>query len=474
VYNSFKIIPGIESINLPYGHSRMADNLSSSLLNLLLKPEPSLKSVVALFAQYIGADHYVLLEAPVGNSPPFAVVSDFLQNPVLPAGLFEAANPPRNQTFDPAIEFAGVSEVRRILSITVADGLFLIFVNGKLLDFPESIVGAVRRVYEGFPFDVESAVAAVEGYGEEDMKPFKRRSFSVKQWHPSQLFLYTVGYFVESGVCKKAGVSNTAVFKFLASVRAHYNDVPYHNWMHALDAAQFVYSLHCQARIDRFLNDLEVFALFVATVCHDTDHNGFNNNFHRNAKTQFAHLAPNLPPLEHHHCCISCDLLPPLLADLNEVDRGIVTHFMIDCIMATDMEQHKKFLEAWVAISGTFDRTNAAHRLLLGQIIMKAADLSNVVRDFDEAARMSGILVTETQRQGRREIELGLPISPMCDPNDKTPLCVGQIGFYGFVAGPLMRQLGAFFPEVDDNLRQFEQNLETWKAMKADWEAKKG
>jgi hypothetical protein len=104
-------------------------------------------------------------------------------------------------------------------------------------------------------------------------------------------------------------------------------------------------------------------------------------------------------------------------------------------------------------------------------MIIKAADLSNVVRDFSEAERTSKKLVAEMHRQGKIEIELGLPISPMCDPNDKTPLCVGQIGFYSSVAGPLMKKLHAFFPDVEGNLKQFDENLARWNAMKAKWEA---
>jgi hypothetical protein len=281
----------------------------------------------------------------------------------------------------------------------------------------------------------------------------------------------TFAYFIQSNLCERVGVDPRLLLQFLVSVRSHYNDVPYHNWFHALDAAQFVFMISEAIQIDRFLTDTETFALFLAAICHDTDHNGLNNNFHRNARTEFAHLAPNLPPLEHHHCCISCDLLRPLLPD-SVADP--IAHFLIDCIMATDMEQHKMFLESWTSVLGAFDRADAAHRLLLAQIIMKAADLSNVARDFDEAARMSNALVAETHRQGRLEIALKLPISPMCNPNDDTPLCVGQIGFYAFVAGPLMRQLHAFFPEVADIIRQFDANLERWKAMKAEWEATKG
>jgi hypothetical protein len=83
------------------------------------------------------------------------------------------------------------------------------------------------------------------------------------------------------------------------------------------------------------------------------------------------------------------------------------------------------------------------------------------------------MLIVEAHRQGQLELELGLPISPMCDPNDNTPLCVGQVGFYSFIAGPLLKQLGAFFPEINARIRQFEENLARWKEMKAEWEASK-
>jgi hypothetical protein len=144
---------------------------------------------------------------------------------------------------------------------------------------------------------------------------------------------------------------------------------------------------------------------------------------------------------------------------------------MIDCIMATDMEKHRAYMDAWAAVLPQFDQSNPGHRLLLAQILIKAADLSNVVHDFSECEVLSRKLAAETQCQGRREIELGLPISPMCNPDDQTPLCVGQVGFYAFVAGPLMRQLHAFLPEFEGSVKRFDSNLARWTAMKSIWEA---
>jgi hypothetical protein len=49
-------------------------------------------------------------------------------------------------------------------------------------------------------------------------------------------------------------------------------------------------------------------------------------------------------------------------------------------------------------------------------------------------------------------------------------MCVGQIGFYTYVAGPLMKELHTFFPELEDNERQFQANLQMWQNMKKEWE----
>jgi hypothetical protein len=144
---------------------------------------------------------------------------------------------------------------------------------------------------------------------------------------------------------------------------------------------------------------------------------------------------------------------------------------MIDCIMATDMAKHDQYLQAWADVRLQFDNTNPEHRLLLAQIIIKAADLSNTTHEFHDSEAMSIKLLIESQRQGRMEIALGLPISPMCNPNDQTPLCVGQVGFYAFVAAPLMRQILAFAPEFEDNVKKVDANLERWQAMKSAWES---
>jgi hypothetical protein len=146
-------------------------------------------------------------------------------------------------------------------------------------------------------------------------------------------------------------------------------------------------------------------------------------------------------------------------------DAGTVRlfeNFVVSCILATDMERHQYFLDEFRRIKADFDRGSQAHRTLLGQIIMKCADLSNTVRNFADSVDMAERLMHEFFSQGDLEGTLGVDISPMCDRKKAAPTAVSQVGFYKFVAGPLMKELYSFFPELTDIAQRYEMNLAQW------------
>ena len=360
----------------------------------------------------------------------------------------------------------------QLTALKVNPKVFLILVDPEVQEFDNIVltqtINALSSTFTTYEVDYEYTIKQTLNFDDEYMSKLSKRSFSVINYHPSEVFINTYALFVRSGISPSIGIDNVNLLRFLVDLRRHYNDVPYHNWFHALDVTQFVYSVIITADVKRYLNNYEIFGLLFSAICHDTDHNGMNNAFHRKAHTIFAQLAPNLPPLEHHHSCITMDLSRSLFANIaDEKERLYLCKYVINNIMATDMEQHKVFLTEFKEIQDNgFDRDNESHRQLLAQVILKAADLSNTVRDFDEAKRMAMKLCNESHKQGDKEVELNLPISPMCDRNDPTPLCVGQIGFYKFVSGPLMNELHTFFPELKENAQQFESNLATWEKMK--------
>ncbi|OHS96158.1 3'5'-cyclic nucleotide phosphodiesterase family protein [Tritrichomonas foetus] len=456
---------------------------TNSLLTILCQQRPSLSSVLELFtAKFAKCDHFALFLSPEIVELPFVICSDIINFQITDASSIQniKANPViKFIPFDSPTTFNGIENVSGLALGSITDKLTLLLINPQTTEFSEDFIdifnmtkSALSIIYKQEEVDIPYSLKCVQAFSDAKMSSLSNRSFSVNNYHPAEIFLNTFALFVRSGISTRAGIDSSRLLRFLVILRRHYNDVPYHNWFHALDVTQFVYSVICKANLRKYLPDIEIFGLLFSAICHDTDHNGMNNTFHRNAKTTLAHLAPNLPPLEHHHSCISMDLSNDLFMTLDADVKLELSHFIVNCIMATDMEKHKIFLTEFQEIQNGFISEKAEHRQLLAQIILKAADLSNTVRDFDEAIRMTKKLSNECYRQGDREVELGLPISPMCDRKDTTPMCCGQIGFYKFVAGPLMNELHQFFPELSDNARQFADNLATWERMKSELEQK--
>ena len=69
------------------------------------------------------------------------------------------------------------------------------------------------------------------------------------------------------------------VCRWALSVKKNYRPVKYHNWRHALNVCQTMFTMLKTGKMDRFTDDLEVFGLLVACLCHDLDHRGTNNSY---------------------------------------------------------------------------------------------------------------------------------------------------------------------------------------------------
>ena len=359
-----------------------------------------------------------------------------------------------------------------VVTLEVSHNTHLLFMGTDSWDISEStleIIGAViRNLLSSFPYDPCYLEKVVREFPEDRLQLISSRGFSIDSLNDDDIYmtLLACGYYLS----KDLRIKHDAFARFVYEVRTMYNDVPYHNWLHAADSAQFVFSVFRNANVANCLTKIEMFALFVAAICHDIDHNGLNNAYQRKANTILAFLAPNLPPLETHHADLAVNTLNIHYHNIfdmwSEEDIFHFQKFVVMCILATDMDRHSQFVERFSKARVNFDKENEDNRLLLAQIIMKSADLSNVVRDFQTAAEMTKKLSTEFFLQGDRETQMGLQISPMCDRSKDTDVAGGQIGFYKFVAGPLMHELHSFFPQLADNERQYLSNLDTWTKVK--------
>ena len=453
-------------------------DLSSALFQIIVKKKPTFKEVSDLLLKQFNSTFYALLEISSESSLYHIISSNRIDFSITDPSFFQTSKLKITNNWE-AKTFQGIPNIHGIILAPISDKIILVLCSES--NFDQTKINSVQLqpftqaysfLLDKYKLDIDFSIAKVDSYSPEQMNKLSQRSYNVTIFHPSDLLLDTFAMFYRSGISKRAGIDDVSLLSFIAEIREHYYQVPYHNWHHVVDVTQFVFSVINTAHLETILDPDEVFALLVSAIAHDSEHNGLTNNYHRKTNSIYAHRAdPELPPLEHHHAELAIALTKPMFSQLSEEKQDKLGHFIISCILATNMEIHKQFLEEFKSIRQTFDKTNPEHRLLLSQIILKSADLSNVVRDFNAAEMMSKQLQIESFRQGDFEEQRGLPYSPMCDKHCKDPLWKGQIGFYKFVAGPLINEINTFLPQLSDNSRQFDENLKQWEKLFEEWKA---
>ena len=155
-----------------------------------------------------------------------------------------------------------------------------------------------------------------------------------------QLITLCVDVMIDFQVDETLHTSRAALTSFVRDVRKLYNDVPFHNFQHAVcvyhSAYMFVLSL------DACWSPLECAGVLLASLCHDLDHRGLNNAYHVATMSDLAVRYNDQSVLENHHCASMFTLLEKhgLLSKLSRSDVKTLRKMMIDMIMGTDMTRH--------------------------------------------------------------------------------------------------------------------------------------
>ncbi|GIL46284.1 hypothetical protein Vafri_3299 [Volvox africanus] len=332
--------------------------------------------------------------------------------------------------------------------------------------------------------------------------------------------LSALGFYLiqKAGLIKAFQIKPVTLARVLRQVEAGYLDNPYHNAVHAADVLQTLHVIiHATQLHVHYLDRLGLLAAYYAAIVHDYGHPGMTNDFLVAISDPLAVRYNDRSPLENHHCAASFGLLqrPELdfLAPLSKAERSNFRKQVIEMVLATDMKQHfsilshfntvhrlaaysqaspatpspckhgRRMLRRTVshALSSndiTPDPTSAVfglywsepppkpvdetERLLSLQVALKAADIGHLGEELEVHKRWLGVLEEEFFRQGDREREMGHSISPLFD-RAKQGVSKSQVGFYDFVALPLVHALSSAFPGAHQLMNDFVRNYNHWR-----------
>nr|XP_020850777.1 cAMP-specific 3',5'-cyclic phosphodiesterase 4A isoform X4 [Phascolarctos cinereus]XP_020850778.1 cAMP-specific 3',5'-cyclic phosphodiesterase 4A isoform X4 [Phascolarctos cinereus] len=281
--------------------------------------------------------------------------------------------------------------------------------------------------------------------------------------------MYTI--FQERDLLKTFKIPADTLVTYMLTLEDHYHaDVAYHNSLHAADVLQSTHVLLATPALDAVFTDLEILAALFAAAIHDVDHPGVSNQFLINTNSELALMYNDESVLENHHLAVGFKLLQEencdIFQNLNKRQRQSLRRMVIDMVLATDMSKHMSLLADLktmvetkkVTSSGVLLLDNYTDRIQVLRNMVHCADLSNPTKPLALYRQWTDRIMEEFFRQGDKERERGMEISPMCDKHTAS-VEKSQVGFIDYIVHPLWETWADLVhPDAQEILDMLEDN----------------
>lgn len=250
---------------------------------------------------------------------------------------------------------------------------------------------------------------------------------------------------------------------FLRSIERDYiHDNPYHNNIHAADVLQTLHSLLQEMGGVKKLepSPIQLFSVLLSAVIHDVGHPGYNNFFQQSSQSDIALCYNDQSCLENMHLALAFrKLMGAKKKSSIDIFEGMAREEVVTCrkqmiraVLGTDMSKHFQSVNdvkkriAEIAKNGAPPSEDETTIEIL-HYMMHAADISNGAKPQEMAVAWADRCLEEFFRQGDKEKELGLPVSPLCD-RDTVSRPESQKGFIEFIIKPTFEILVGIMPSI--------------------------
>lgn len=283
------------------------------------------------------------------------------------------------------------------------------------------------------------------------------------------LFFITFALFTRHDLLRKFNIPEAKLRRFLTIIEdGYFNMNPYHNSTHAADVVQTLNFFITKGGLSNYVTELDIFAALVAAVIHDYAHQGLNNAYQISVQSELAVTYNDKSVLENFHTAQAFTLLYQesnnIFCGLTDSQRKEMRETIVTMVLATDMAHHFDLLGKFKSkLAGNgFDSKDRKDRLMLMQIAIKCADISNPTKPLNLCQNWAARVMEEFYRQGDAERRTNMPVSAFMD-RTKPAEAKCQIGFIDFIVSPLYDVWASFLPEMVHSLEFLEENRAYWK-----------
>ncbi|KAL1497949.1 hypothetical protein ABEB36_008828 [Hypothenemus hampei] len=278
--------------------------------------------------------------------------------------------------------------------------------------------------------------------------------------------------FLDLDLVERFHIDYEVLCRWLCSVKKNYRNVTYHNWRHAFNVAQMMFSIITATQWWNIFGEIECLALLIGCLCHDLDHRGTNNSFQIKASSPLAQLY-STSTMEHHHFdqCIMILNSPgnQMLANLSPEEYSRVIRVLEEAILSTDLAVYFRKRGAFFNVVREGPHwALEEHRELLRAMLMTVCDLAAITKPWEIEKRVAELVSSEFFEQGDIEREK-LNITPIDIMNrekeDQLPLM--QVGFIDSICLPIYEGFAMLSDKLEPLVEGVRENRVKWLEMAA-------
>merc|ERR1719474_2247724 len=150
--------------------------------------------------------------------------------------------------------------------------------------------------------------------------------------------------FRKTGLLEATGVSQANLWRFLEQVQEGYQGNPYHNMYHGVDVMLNTHFMFQSSLFKKHMTIWDAFGAYIAALCHDLGHMGFNNQWYIDTAGHLALLYGDESVLENYHIAETFRILNDpdcnWMVNFPSSVRRYLATVIRRTILATDMKVH--------------------------------------------------------------------------------------------------------------------------------------
>lgn len=280
--------------------------------------------------------------------------------------------------------------------------------------------------------------------------------------------------FYDLDLVSRFGLDHGTLCRWLLTVKKNYRqEVQYHNWNHAFNVAQMMFSCLLNSGWWSGLGPISTLGLIIACLSHDLDHRGTNNSYQLATDSPLARLY-STSTLEKHHLNQTLVLLNlkdnRILASLDSVEYTATLEVIEESIIATDLALHFTHLNKLKALADKGPQgiswDDGAVVSTLRAALMTASDLGASTKPWEVQKEVAGLIAEEFWQQGDMEREyLKAQPQPLMDRDLRETFPALQVGFCEGVCLPVYRALSNLSPALLPLQEGVQQNRDRWSKL---------